>query len=77
MRPFNFTDGPRPAGRSPEERARFYRWNAPGKSRVIHPDHGSVVVPHVSNLAATMNAAASIEDLEEKLEAQTDGEPGI
>lgn len=57
MRPFNFTDGPRPAGRSPEERARFYRWNAPGKSRVIHPDHGSVVVPHVSNLAATMNAA--------------------
>ena len=57
MRPFNFTDGPRPAGRSPEERARFYRWNAPGRSRVVHPAHGSIVVPHASNLAAILNAA--------------------
>lgn len=58
MRPFNFTtDGPRPAGRSAEDRARFHRWNAPGKSRVTHPAHGSVVVPHTSNLAAIMNAA--------------------
>ena len=57
MRPFNFTDGPNQARRSAEERARFHRWNVPGKSRVTHPDHGSVVVPHISNLAAIMNAA--------------------
>lgn len=56
MRPFNFTDGPNQARRSAEERARFHRWNVPGKSRVTHPDHGSVVVPHISNLAAIMNA---------------------
>ena len=57
MRPFNFTDGPRQEGKSAAERARIHRWNVPGKSRVTHTAHGSVVVPHVSNLAATMNAA--------------------
>ena len=57
MRPFNFTDGPRQEGKSAAERARIHRWNVPGKSRVTHPAHGSVVVPHVSNLAAVMNAA--------------------
>lgn len=57
MRPFNFNDGPNPARRSAEERARIYRWGAPGKSRVTHPSHGSVVVPHISKLAAIMNAA--------------------
>lgn len=57
MKPFNFADGPRPGRKTAEERARFHRWNAQGKSRVTHPAHGSVVVPHVSNLAAIMNAA--------------------
>ena len=57
MRPFNFTDGPQQEGKSAAERARIHRWNVPGKSRVTHPAHGSVVVPHVSNLAAVMNAA--------------------
>lgn len=57
MRPFNFTDGPQPERRSAAERARIHRWNVPGKSRVTHPAHGSVVVPHTSNLAAVMNAA--------------------
>lgn len=40
-----------------KERARIHRWEAPGRARVVHPDHGSVVVPHSSNLAAIMNAA--------------------
>lgn len=57
MRPFNFTDGPQQEGKSAAERARIHRWNVPGKSRVTHPAHGSVVVPHVSNLAAVINAA--------------------
>lgn len=39
------------------ERSRESRWSAPGRARVIHPDHGTVVVPHSSNLAAIMNAA--------------------
>ena len=39
------------------ERAREHRWNVPGRARVVHPDHGTVVVPHSSNLAAIMNAA--------------------
>lgn len=38
-------------------RARIHRWRVPGRSRVVHPAHGSVVVPHASNLAAVMNAA--------------------
>ena len=38
-------------------RARFHRWQAPGRSRVVHPAHGSIVVPHTSNLAAILNAA--------------------
>ena len=42
---------------SAAERAREHRWNVPGRSRVTHPDHGTVVVPHSSNLAAIMNAA--------------------
>lgn len=39
------------------QRARIHRWRAPGRARVIHPDHGSIVVPHSSNLAAILNAA--------------------
>lgn len=39
------------------ERSREHRWNVPGKARVVHPAHGTVVVPHSSNLAAIMNAA--------------------
>ena len=42
---------------SAAERAREHRWNVPGRSRVTHPDHGTIVVPHSSNLAAIMNAA--------------------
>ena len=42
---------------SARRRAREYRWSAPGRARVIHPAHGTVVVPHSSNLAAIMNAA--------------------
>lgn len=42
---------------SAAERARGHRWDAPGRARVVHPDHGTVVVPHSSNLAAIMNAA--------------------
>ncbi len=40
-----------------KERERESRWNAPGRARVVHPAHGTVVVPHSSNLAAVMNAA--------------------
>lgn len=40
-----------------KERARRYRWNAPGRARVSHPKCGAVVVPHSSNLAAILNAA--------------------
>jgi len=40
-----------------KERERENRWNAPGRARVVHPAHGTVVVPHSSNLAAIMNAA--------------------
>ncbi len=40
-----------------EERSRVHRWEAPGRARVVHPAHGTVVVPHSSNLAAIMNAA--------------------
>ena len=39
------------------KRSRESRWSAPGRSRVVHPAHGTVVVPHASNLAAIMNAA--------------------
>ena len=42
---------------SAKKRAREHRWNAPGRSRVVHHDHGAIVVPHSSNLAAIMNAA--------------------
>lgn len=38
-------------------RARAERWAAPARSRVVHPTRGTVVVPHLSNLAALMNAA--------------------
>lgn len=38
-------------------RARIHRWSVPGRARVTHPAHGSVVVPHCSNLAAILNAA--------------------
>ena len=39
------------------ERSRLERWEPKALARVTHPDHGSVVVPHRSNLAAVMNAA--------------------
>lgn len=42
---------------SAEERQRKNRWTAAGRSRVIHPVYGAVVVPHASNWAAIMNAA--------------------
>ena len=38
-------------------RARIHRWRVPGRSKVVHPAHGAVVVPHASNLCAIMNAA--------------------
>lgn len=58
MKPFNFNDGSgEQARRAAENRARTHRWQAPGRSRVVHPAHGSVVVPHVSNFAAILNAA--------------------
>ena len=40
-----------------KKRAREHRWSAQGRARVIHSVHGTVVVPHCSNLAAMMNAA--------------------
>lgn len=40
-----------------KRRARESRWNAPGRARVVHPVHGTVVVPHSSNLTAIQNAA--------------------
>ena len=39
------------------QRSRMERWNAKGRSCVVHPERGAVVVPHSSNLAALMNAA--------------------
>lgn len=58
MKPFNFNDGSREQiRRDAQARARFHRWQAPGRARVEHPAHGSVVVPHASNLAAILNAA--------------------
>lgn len=41
----------------PEKMARERRWTAPGRAKVVHPKHGSVIVPHCSNLAAIENAA--------------------
>ena len=40
-----------------EELARERRWSYPGKSCVVHPKYGSVIVPHGSNLSAIENAA--------------------
>ena len=58
MKPFNFNDGSREQiRRDAQARARFHRWQALGRARVEHPAHGSVVVPHASNLAAILNAA--------------------
>ena len=39
------------------QRSRESRWSAPGRAWVVHPVHGTMVVPHSSNLAAVMNAA--------------------
>lgn len=39
------------------ERSRRERWEPKSLARVTHPDHGSVVVPHRSNLSAILNAA--------------------
>lgn len=38
-------------------RSREERWNAKGRACVVHPERGTVVVPHSSNLAALLNAA--------------------
>lgn len=58
MKPFNFNEGSREqTRREAVARARFHRWQAPGRSRVVHPAHGAIVVPHASNLAAILNAA--------------------
>lgn len=38
-------------------RNRAWRWSRKTKATVTHPDHGSVVVPHGSNLAAIECAA--------------------
>lgn len=43
--------------RTMERRARWERWQARGRARVVHPSYGSVVVPHHSNLAALLCAA--------------------
>lgn len=43
---------------TPAEISRQYRWRAPSKAKVVHPNYGAVVVPHRSNLAAILNAAA-------------------
>ena len=58
MKPFNFNEDSRAqTRRAAEERSRIHRWQVPGSSRVVHPAHGAVVVPHTSNLGAIMNAA--------------------
>lgn len=57
-KPFNFNEDSRAqTRRAAEERSRIHRWQVPGRSRVVHPAHGAVVVPHTSNLGAIMNAA--------------------
>lgn len=54
MKPFNFNEDSRAqTRRAAEERSRIHRWQVPGRSRVVHPAHGAVVVPHT----AIMNAA--------------------
>lgn len=55
MKPFNFNDGSREQIRRARPGA-CQRWNR-ARARVEHPAHGSVVVPHASNLAAILNAA--------------------
>lgn len=40
-----------------ERRSRRARWSAPGVARVVHPDHGAVVVPCGSKFAAILCAA--------------------
>ena len=58
MKPFNFNEGSREqTRREAVARARFHRWQVPGRSKVVHPAHGAIVVPHASNLAAILNAA--------------------
>lgn len=39
------------------ERERAYRWTVRGRAKVVHPDFGSIIVPHASKLTALMNAA--------------------
>lgn len=58
-------------------RARILRWRVPGRSKVVHPAHGAVVVPHASNLCAIMNAAEVWGcDWAEILDAQVWAAPG-
>lgn len=42
---------------SVEATARRSRWAAPGRAKVTHPRHGSVVVPCGSKYGAILNAA--------------------
>lgn len=45
MKPFNFNEDSRAqTRRAAEERSRIHRWQVPGRSRVVHPAHGAVVV---------------------------------
>lgn len=46
-----------PSRRDTMERSRRERWEPKSLARVTHPAHGSIVVPHRSNLAAILNAA--------------------
>jgi len=43
--------------RRSERMARANRWAFPGKAKVIHPDHGEVIVPAPSPYAAVLCAA--------------------
>ena len=55
-----YLNGPQDRIRKPgsqAERARIERWRFPAAARVTHPDHGPVVVPCRSKLAAIMCAA--------------------
>lgn len=46
MKPFNFNEGSREqTRREAVARARFHRWQVPGRSKVVHPAHGAIVVP--------------------------------
>ena len=43
--------------REAEDRARRYRWDYPGRVRVVHPRYGEIIVPGRSKLSAILCAA--------------------